>query len=229
MRIVVLTGAGISAESGIRTFRGADGLWEGHRIEDVASPEGFHRDPQTVYRFYNERRRQLLQPDIKPNAAHLALVALEKKYSNSFVLITQNIDDLHRRAGSTKPLHMHGELRRARCDLCGTVFPCDDDFEAATPCLNCGKGGGLRPHVVWFGEMPLYMDEIYGALTRCDLFAAIGTSGHVYPAAGFVELANRAGAKTVEINLEKSAVNSAFDHSIQGAATQTVPAWVETL
>lgn len=226
MRIVALTGAGISAESGIRTFRGADGLWEGHRIEDVASPGGFLRDPATVYRFYNERRRLLLKPEIKPNAAHAALARLEERLGEGFLLVTQNIDDLHRRAGSRNVLHMHGELRRARCGICAAVPEWDEDFDHATACPACGKAGGLRPHVVWFGEMPLYMDEIYEALMRCDLFAAIGTSGNVYPAAGFVELARRAGARTVEINLERSAVHSAFDEAVYGPATETVPEWV---
>lgn len=229
MRVVVLTGAGISAESGIRTFRGADGLWEGHRIEDVASPEGFLRDPATVYRFYNERRQQLTGPDIAPNAAHAALAKLESALGDDFLLVTQNIDDLHWRAGNRRVLPMHGELRKSRCDACMAVEDFDHDFNAATPCPSCGAAGHLRPHVVWFGEMPLYMDEIYQALMRCDVFAAIGTSGHVYPAAGFVDMAARAGAETVEINLEQSAVYSAFDEAIYGAATETVPAWVEKI
>lgn len=229
MRVVVLTGAGISAESGIRTFRGADGLWEGHRIEDVASPEGFRRDPVTVYRFYNDRRRQLLNPSVQPNAAHLALARLEERLGGDFLLVTQNIDDLHRRAGSKRVLPMHGELRKARCAACAALPDWDDDFDAATVCPACKKAGALRPHVVWFGEMPLYMDEIYDALTSCDVFAAIGTSGNVYPAAGFVEMAGRAGAHTVEITLEPSAVHTAFDEKIYGPATQTVPQWMEKL
>lgn len=223
MRVVVLTGAGISAESGIRTFRGADGLWEGHRIEDVASPQGFARDPETVYRFYNERRRQLLSPDIAPNAAHHALAKLEQALGDGFLLVTQNIDDLHQRAGSRRILPMHGELRRARCTGCGALPDWDDDFDGKTPCPSCSKAL-LRPHVVWFGEMPLYMEEIYDALVHCDIFAAIGTSGNVYPAAGFVDAAR---GRSVEINLEKSLVHSAFDEKIYGAATITVPEWVE--
>jgi NAD-dependent deacetylase len=229
MRVVVLTGAGISAESGIRTFRGADGLWEGHRIEDVASPEGFMRDPETVYRFYNDRRRQLLQGAVQPNAAHLALARLEDRLDGDFLLVTQNIDDLHKRAGSKKVLPMHGELRKARCSACGALPDWDDDFDAVDVCPACRKTKTLRPHVVWFGEMPLYMDEIYEALMRCDVFAAIGTSGNVYPAAGFVETANRAGAHTVEITLEPSAVHTAFNEKIYGRATETVPQWVEKL
>lgn len=226
MRIVVLTGAGISAESGIRTFRGSDGLWEGHHIEDVASPQGFQRDPETVYRFYNERRRYLLQPDIKPNAAHVALAALEERLGDKFLLVTQNIDDLHQRAGSRRVLPMHGELRRARCDACHEICAWDDDFDHTTTCPLCTTTGALRPHVVWFGEMPLYMDEIYKALERCDLFAAIGTSGHVYPAAGFVGAVR---GQTVEINLEESQIHSAFDEKIYGFASETVPQWAQKI
>lgn len=229
MRVVVLTGAGISAESGIRTFRAADGLWEDHAIEDVASPEGFMRDPALVYRFYNERRRQLLKPEIKPNAAHEALAMLEAALGDDFLLVTQNIDDLHKRAGSRRVLPMHGELRKARCALCSNVPDWDLDFNHETACPACGKTGGLRPHVVWFGEMPLYMEEIYDALSRCDVFAAIGTSGNVYPAAGFVSAAARAGAHTVELNLEPSMVHTAFDEKIYGPATQSVPEWIRTL
>lgn len=229
MRIVILTGAGISAESGIRTFRASDGLWEDHRIEDVASPAGFARDPATVYRFYNDRRRQLLQPDIQPNAAHLALKQLEDALADDFLLVTQNIDDLHQRAGSRRVLPMHGELRKTRCDACDVVSPWEVDFDMTTPCPACGQKGHLRPHVVWFHEMPLYMDEIYAALRRCDIFAAIGTSGHVYPAAGFVEMADRAGAETVELNLEPSLVHSAFGRKIYGRATEIVPDWVSAV
>jgi NAD-dependent deacetylase len=226
MRIVILTGAGISAESGIRTFRGSDGLWEGHRIEDVASPEGFMRDPDTVYRFYNQRRRQLVSPEIQPNPAHAALALLEEKLGDDFLLVTQNIDDLHWRAGNRRVLPMHGELRKARCVLCREVPDWDGDFDETTACTACGRAGGVRPHVVWFGEMPLYMDEIYEKLLSCDVFVAIGTSGHVYPAAGFVEMAGRGHAETVEINLERSMVHSAFNTTIYGPATQTVPEWV---
>lgn len=226
MRVVVLTGAGISAESGIRTFRAADGLWEGHRIEDVAAPEGFRRDPAQVYRFYNERRRQLVSPEIQPNAAHVALAKLEEKLGDDFLLVTQNIDDLHKRAGSKRVLPMHGELRKARCTNCLGLPDWDGDFTEQTVCTVCSKAGGLRPHVVWFGEMPLYMDEIYAALMQCDVFAAIGTSGNVYPAAGFVEVAGQVGAQTVEINLEASKVASAFGEQRYGKATELVPQWV---
>lgn len=229
MRVVVLTGAGISAESGIRTFRGSDGLWEGHRIEDVAAPEGFHRDPQTVYRFYNDRRRQLLLPEIQPNAAHQALVRLEERLGDDFLLVTQNIDDLHKRAGNRRVLPMHGELRKARCTACLAQLDWDRDFDAVTKCGACGESGNLRPHVVWFGEMPLYMDDIYVALSQCDVFAAIGTSGNVYPAAGFVDVARKAGARSFELNLEKSLVHNAFGEGRYGKATEIVPRWVDDL
>lgn len=230
MRVVVLTGAGISAESGINTFRGADGLWEGHHISDVASPEGFVRDPALVYKFYNDRRRQLLQPQIQPNAAHEALARLEERLGDDFLLVTQNIDDLHKRAGSKRVLPMHGELRRARCTTCLGLPDWDNDFDAATKCPACGRAGGMRPHVVWFGEMPLYMDDIYTALARCDVFAAIGTSGAVYPAAGFVDVARReAGAQAIELNLEKSLVASAFEEGRYGKATEIVPRWVDDI
>lgn len=228
-RIVILTGAGISAESGIRTFRASDGLWEEHRVEDVASPEGFRRDPALVYRFYNSRRRQLLEENIRPNAAHEALARLEREFAGEVLVVTQNIDDLHERAGSKNLLHMHGELLKARCDGCGDIPPWREDFDAASVCTACGASGYLRPHVVWFGEMPLYMDEIAGALASCDVFAAIGTSGNVYPAAGFGEMARMAGAKTVEINLEPSAVNSSFDDGLYGPATEKVAEWVDGL
>ncbi|MDD9900805.1 MAG: NAD-dependent protein deacylase [Alphaproteobacteria bacterium] len=229
MRVVVLTGAGISAESGIRTFRRADGLWEGHRIEDVAAPEGFMRDPALVYRFYNERRRGLADPAVQPNAAHVALAELEARLGDDFLLVTQNIDDLHQRAGNKRIRPMHGELRKARCDACVGLAPWEDDFDDKTECPLCRVTGKLRPHVVWFGEMPLYMDEIYAALMQCDVFAAIGTSGNVYPAAGFVQIAREAGAETVELNLEQSMVHSAFDTVIYGPATEIVPEWVRGL
>ncbi|TVQ81984.1 MAG: NAD-dependent protein deacylase [Micavibrio sp.] len=230
-KIVILTGAGISAESGIRTFRASDGLWEEHRIEDVASPDGFRRDPDLVYRFYNLRRQQLLSPEIEPNAAHLALARLEREYGGEVVVVTQNIDDLHDRAGhgDGKLLHMHGELLKARCLLCDTISEFRTDFDGQTPCPACGEAGGLRPHIVWFGEMPLYMDEIYHHLSGCDIFAAIGTSGNVYPAAGFVEAAALHGAHTIELNLEPSMVHSAFDTAYQGPATETVTRWVAEL
>ena len=228
-RIVILTGAGISAESGIRTFRGDDGLWENHRLEDVATPEAFTRNPALVQAFYNERRRQLVHSDIMPNAAHMALAQLEQQFPGEVLLVTQNIDDLHERAGSRKVLHMHGELRKARCQYSGQLFPCDDDLDPELPCPCCQRPGGLRPHVVWFGEIPLYMDEIYAALADCDLFLGIGTSGNVYPAAGFVQVANQAGATSVELNLAASATRNAFRHHFDGPATRLVPAFVSAL
>lgn len=224
-RIVVLTGAGVSAESGIRTFRAADGLWEDHRVEDVASPEGFAANPELVQRFYNERRRQLVHGDTQPNAAHRALARLERDFGGAVLLVTQNIDDLHERAGSENVLHMHGELLKAHCENCGAVTDVRGDLTVDDRCSLCR--GRLRPHIVWFGEVPLRMDEIVEALDRCDLFAAIGTSGNVYPAAGFVRLARAAGAHTVEINLEASEVNSDFDETRLGPASERVPEWVE--
>ncbi|MCM2249044.1 MAG: NAD-dependent protein deacylase [Geothrix sp.] len=220
--IVILTGAGISAESGLRTFRDANGLWENHRVEDVATPEAFHRNPALVYRFYNERRRSL--PAAQPNAAHHALARLERAWPGDVLLVTQNVDDLHDRAGSVNLLHMHGELLKGRCLACRTVLDWPGDLDADSRCPACRRGQ-VRPHIVWFGEMPLEMDRIYRALERCALFAAIGTSGHVYPAAGFVEAA-APGARTVELNLEPSLVADAFQEHRSGPATALVPAFV---
>lgn len=227
--IVILTGAGISAESGIRTFRAADGLWEDHRIEDVATPEAFERDPHLVQRFYNARREQLLQPDIVPNAAHSALARLEAEFSGELLLVTQNIDNLHERAGSENLIHMHGELLNLRCTTSGQVFQQHQPVLPEIRCPCCNSTGTLRPDIVWFGEVPMQMELIYGALERCDLFLSIGTSGHVYPAAGFVEIANSVGAETVEINLEPSKKQSVFDRHIYGPATAEVPLFVDTL
>lgn len=225
--IVVLTGAGISAESGIPTFRASDGLWEEHRVEDVATPEGFKRDPALVQRFYNERRRFLLSGNVAPNAAHLALSKLEREFKGSFLLVTQNIDNLHERGGSENLIHMHGELCKARCDFTEQVFECSEDINTEDLCECCEKPARLRPHVVWFGEMPLKMDTIYRQLLRCDLFISIGTSGNVYPAAGFVEQAKQSGAHCIEFNLENSAIASAFDEHILGKAGDTLPKWVD--
>ncbi|MDX2349558.1 MAG: NAD-dependent protein deacylase [Porticoccus sp.] len=235
--VVVLTGAGISAESGIRTFRASDGLWEDHHIEDVASPEGFARDPDRVHRFYNQRRDQLLSQSIEPNPAHFSLADFELKFSEnlsrdltkSYTLITQNIDDLHERAGSSSPLHMHGELLKIRCSQSGRIFECRDNTTPLSKCPCCGMSGNLRPHVVWFGEMPLYMNEIYQALNSCDLFIAIGTSGNVYPAAGFFETAKMAGAHTVELNLEPSINGSQFAEQHYGPASEVIPHYVKAL
>ncbi len=223
--IVVLTGAGISAESGLATFRGPDGLWCGHRVEDVCTPEAYARDPALVQRFYNERRRQLA--GVQPNAAHHALARLAAGWKGNLMLVTQNVDDLHDRAlAQVKPptnfsfIHMHGELTKARCTETGAISHCGRDLSAEET---------LRPHIVWFGEMPLEMETIYRALGRADLFVAIGTSGNVYPAAGFVAEASHAGAHTIEINLEPSLVRSHFAETRYGKAGELVPAWVDAL
>lgn len=223
--IVVLTGAGVSAESGIDTFRAADGLWENHRVEDVATPEAFVRNPELVQRFYNQRRAQLLS-GIKPNAAHLALANFEAAFKGNFTLVTQNIDNLHEQAGSKNILHMHGELLKIRCQKTGKLFPCLKAIETSQPCPCCDETGNLRPHVVWFGEMPLYMDKIEQALSQCDMFISIGTSGNVYPAAGFYQLAKSYGADTVELNLEPSNHGSQFDQAIYGFASDVVPTFL---
>jgi NAD-dependent deacetylase len=225
MKIVVLTGAGISAESGVPTFRGSDGLWEGHRVEEVATPEGFARDPQLVHAFYNGRRRKLL--GVEPNAAHRALARLGRTRGVELTLVTQNIDDLHERAGSEDVLHLHGELLKARCNDCGAVTPCRDDLSRASICPVCGGIDCLRPHVVWFGEMPFGLDEIAAAISSADRFVAIGTSGRVYPAASFVSWARDGGVPTLEMNLEESAASGIFHESRRGRAGELVPAWVE--
>ncbi len=221
--VVVLTGAGISADSGLQTFRANDGLWENHRIEDVASPAGFASDPQLVHRFYNGRRKQLLSGDVRPNPAHYALAEFETEWPGDYLLVTQNIDNLHEWAGSRKLVHMHGELLKKRCVFCGDVTPVDTDLSVRSWCDRCNAKGGLRPHVVWFGETPMEMDTIDGALRGCGLFVAIGTSGSVYPAAGFVSVANSVGAYTVELNLEPSAQESAFQERNYGPAAELVP------
>jgi len=227
--IVVLTGAGISAESGIQTFRADDGLWEDHRIEDVATPEAFERDPELVQRFYNQRRQPLLDNLVHPNTAHEALARLEKEFDGDFVLITQNIDNLHEQAGSKNVVHMHGEVLKIRCQQTQQIFPSERELSIHDICQCCGQAGNLRPHIVWFGEMPLFMDEIDKALSSCDLFLSIGTSGNVYPAAGFVQQANQSGAKSIEINLEKSNVASDFNEAVYGKAGEVLPNWVEQL
>ena len=228
--VVVLTGAGVSHESGIPTFRGADGLWEGHRVEDVASPEGFARDPDLVWEFYNQRRRRLLQPDIQPNPAHHALAQFEARWPHDqFLLVTQNIDDLHERAGSQQLVHMHGELFKARCLDTGDVFPWRTDLTRETPHPAIpDRPGRLRPHIVWFGEVPFEMDSILDHLRRCDLFVAIGTSGMVYPAAGFVAC-TPACCHRVEINLDDTDVAPAFELVIRGPASVAVPKFFEQL
>jgi NAD-dependent deacetylase len=231
-RIVVLTGAGVSAESGMGTFRDKDGIWTRHSLEDVATPEGFARNPRMVHDFYNDRRRALR--GAAPNTAHFALARLERAIRSTggdLMLVTQNVDDLHEKAGSRSLLHMHGELSRVMCASCGTKGAWDEDLFTDTECWRCGSIGvhGLRPDVVWFGEMPYGMDDIYGRLSACDLFVSIGTSGEVYPAAGFVHEARLAGAHTVELNLEPSANHRDFGEGRYGPATQVVEAWTTDL
>lgn len=227
--IVILTGAGISKESGLHTFRDADGIWATVRIEDVATPEAFARDPVRVHGFYNVRRRGLLDPSIMPNDAHRALARLDRDWPGGVLLITQNIDDLHERAGSRNLRHMHGELLKSRCAACGDLRALRADLSITMACDACGALGTLRPHVVWFGEMPLFMEEIHAALGACGQFVSIGTSGHVYPAAGFVAEARAAGAHTVELNLEPSQGATLFAASEYGPATAIVPAFVDAL
>ncbi|MEG9475046.1 Sir2 family NAD+-dependent deacetylase [Mannheimia indoligenes] len=228
-RIVVLTGAGISAESGIRTFRAEDGLWENHRVEDVATPEGYKRDRELVQRFYNERRRKLFDPEVQPNAAHLALAKLEEKLGENLLIVTQNVDNLHERAGSKNVIHMHGELLKVRCPNKGTVYEWQGDVTENDRCTCCTQSARLRPHIVWFGEIPFQMLEIDEAIYDCDIFVSIGTSGNVYPAAGFVEKANRWKSHTVELNLEPSKVKTAFKETRYGKATEIVPQFVEEI
>ena len=213
-KIVVLTGAGMSAESGIKTFRDSGGLWENYKVEDVATPEGFYANPDLVYAFYNERRKQA--KTCNPNRGHDALVELEQMFPDNFLLITQNVDDLHERAGTKNLLHMHGELFKARCMECNNVFEWYEDLFAEHRCVHCN--GQMRPHIVWFNEMPLFMDEIIFEINQCDLFISIGTSGLVYPAAGFYQLASEKGAHTVEININKT--GNLFSSVIEGPATK---------
>lgn len=224
MRIVVLTGAGISAESGLATFRASDGLWESHRIEDVATPEGFAADPGRVHRFYNMRRAAAA--GACPNAAHWALADLARRHD--LTLVTQNVDDLHERAGSADVIHMHGALTGALCAACGHRWPAPPAMAPGDPCPACNRPS-TRPDIVWFGEMPYHMDRIWDALDTADLFAAIGTSGNVYPAAGFAQHARRRGVDCVELNLDNSANARDFHRRITGPASRTVPEWVASL
>jgi NAD-dependent protein deacetylase/lipoamidase len=226
MKIVVLTGAGISAESGVPTFRDADGLWEGHRVEDVATPEAYEARPAAVHRFYDARRSALAV--VEPNPAHHALARLEERLGEDLLVVTQNIDDLHERAGSRRVLHMHGELRSALCRGCRSRVPWHDDLGDFPPCPCCGVSE-LRPDVVWFGEIPYGMDRIVDALEAADLFVSIGTSGAVYPAAGFVQHAAVHGARTLELNLQPSEGTWSFDEHRHGPAGVLVPAWVASL
>ncbi|MEX0349096.1 MAG: NAD-dependent deacylase [Paracoccaceae bacterium] len=225
-KIVILTGAGISAESGLGTFRDEGGLWAQHRIEDVATPEGFARDPDLVHGFYNARRAQASKAS--PNTAHEALARLQRDWPGEVVIVTQNVDSLHEAGGAERVIHMHGTLAGALCAACGHRWRAPLEMRTGQPCPACNANAG-RPDVVWFGEMPYFMDEIFDHLETAALFAAIGTSGQVYPAAGFVQEARRVGARTVEINLDPSDTASSFDQAILGPATQTVPAWVDGL
>ena len=222
--IVILTGAGISAESGIDTFRDAGGLWEQHRVGDVATPEAFARDPDLVLNFYDMRRAALGK--VEPNPAHHALARLEREFDGELLIVTQNVDDLHERAGAEDVLHMHGELKSALCAACGTRTRWDAPMSDRPACSACEEKH-LRPDVVWFGEMPYEMDRIYDALREADLFVSIGTSGAVYPAAGFVRDARELGARTLELNLERSEGSHWFDESRQGRAGVLVPRWVD--
>lgn len=226
VRIVVLTGAGISAESGVPTFRDSDGLWEGHRDEDVATPEAFERDPDTVLRFYDARRRAVASA--LPNPAHLALAELERAIGDDLLVVTQNVDDLHERAGTRRLVHMHGTLAHALCTACDAVSVIVDDLEGRPACPECASRA-LRPDVVWFGEMPYDLDRIERALVTADVFVSIGTSGNVYPAAGYVAFASALGARTVELNLVPSDAAVPFDEVRAGPASQVVPAWVSEL
>ena len=226
--IVVLTGAGISAESGLGTFRDADGLWTRVRLEDVATPEAYARDPAFVLDFYNARRAGVRAA--APNAAHRALARLQQARPGEVLIVTQNVDDLHERAGADPAglIHMHGELLRALCAACGHSWAWEGEMTAASACPECAARA-VRPDVVWFGEIPYRMDEIEAALAGCDLFVSIGTSGAVYPAAGFVSRARAAGARTLELNLEPSDGARLFDEARHGRATEIVPAWVEEM
>ncbi len=222
--IVILTGAGISAESGIDTFRSEGGLWEQHRVEDVATPEAFARDPDLVLRFY-DMRREAIQTK-QPNKAHDALARLDSAWQGGLLIVTQNVDDLHERAGAKRLLHMHGEHLNAWCTACDIRVPWIASLIERPPCPVCGMQA-LRPDVVWFGEMPYGMDEIHAAVRNCDLFVSIGTSGAVYPAAGLVRIARDLGAQTLELNLEPSKGSPRFHEARHGPATVIVPAWVE--
>lgn len=221
--IVILTGAGVSAESGIDTFRGGGGLWEQHRVEDVATPEAFARDPDLVLRFYDMRRAAIQTKE--PNAAHHALARLDAKWSGELLIVTQNVDDLHERAGARRVLHMHGTHLNAWCTACDVRSPWRETLIERPPCPECGETA-LRPDVVWFGEMPYDMDRIYAALRGADLFVSIGTSGAVYPAAGFVRDARELGVRTLELNLERSQGSTWFDETRLGPASELVPQWV---
>lgn len=222
-RLVILTGAGISADSGVSTFRDPDGVWSKQDYRDVATPEGFARNPALVHTFYNTRRAGL--KDVQPNAAHVALARLEEKFGDALTLVTQNVDDLHERGGSRRVIHMHGELAKARCAACGAVHRWAGDLSVDTRCPDCKADRFMRPDVVWFGEMPMFMDEIAAAIWAADLFVAIGTSGSVYPAAGFVNEARACGIPCIELNLEPSENAACFTEARYGRASNIVPEW----
>lgn len=226
MHVFILTGAGISAESGLATFRAEDGLWENHPVEQVATPEGFARNPRLVQDFYDMRRAAAARA--QPNPAHQALARLAQSGRHRVTLVTQNVDDLHERGGSADVIHMHGTLNGALCAVCGHRWPAPSVMSPATDCPSCGAAAG-RPDIVWFGEIPYHMEQIQDLLSQADLFVAIGTSGNVYPAAGFVTEARAMGIKTLELNLEASASADLFDDALFGPATQIVPAWVSTI
>ena len=220
-KIVILTGAGISAESGLSTFRAQNGLWEGYDVNDVATYEGYMRNPVAVHDFYNMLRRKLQNPEVKPNTAHFALAQLEQKLgSDNVLIVTQNVDNLHEQAGSKNIIHMHGELLKVRNEKTGQIIDCYYD-------VNYHENKLIRPHIVWFGEIPLQMEEIYNAISQADYFISIGTSGNVYPAAGFVQIANQVGAKTIELNLEPSLGKNLFQTKIYGPASKVVPEFIE--
>jgi NAD-dependent deacetylase len=225
--IVILTGAGISAESGLATFRAADGLWEGHRVEDVATPVAFARNPALVHEFYDARRARL--DEVEPNAAHIALARLDAEWPGELLIVTQNVDDLHERAGARRLLHMHGELRKGWCLRCNERFGWDGPMGEGAACPSGETVGMVRPDIVWFGEMPYEMDRIDAALMKADLFVSIGTSGAVYPAAGFVQTARYHRADTLEINLDLSQGSLFFEDRRFGRASELVPAWVDEM
>lgn len=227
-KVVVLTGAGISAESGLKTFRDNGGLWETHPVEEVATPEAFQANPDLVYRFYNQRRAQLLDPKVLPNPAHKALAVLEKKLGDDFLLVTQNVDNLHEEAGNKRVIHMHGELQKVRCLVTGNIFITTSNVDASTPCECCGSVGNLRPHIVWFGEEPLEIERIFDALQQTEVFLSVGTSGAVYPAAMFVRVAKEFGAKTIQINLEDADNSYYFDQTLLGRAGDILPGFVDS-
>lgn len=220
-KIVILTGAGVSEESGIQTFRGANGIWNSYPIEEVASPKAFLENPKLVHEFYNFRRNKLLEEGIRPNRAHEVIAELEREYKQNFTLITQNVDNLHERAGSQNIIHMHGELLKMRCTKCKNVNYCDFELGIASRCPNCHQNNCLRPDIVWFGEFPKRLDDCYQALRDCDLFISIGTSGNVYPAAAFVDRVPL-GCTKVEINLESTITSHNFDLHFYGKASKVL-------